>query len=275
MPELYDQLNMVMSDKAVALKQEHPRRRFDLLIEDLGTSCRRLLESNEATLSELLNQKRQFQGRAQPIIRRIITKVFPDCERILNEAEEQRQPPDVWRKRLETALGECTEEVLRDEIFSFIQATGHHALSSWSQAGFRFELPDFKEVFDEIRVSKNVQGRMTGEALGAGLFGLLGSSFGPLGMMIGGYVGGKIGGAIGERNAGTETVRVAVGTNRLEIMERLIEQLDNEAAGQIIRQLNHLADEIFPPMEQQCLQLRRALERLRGELVGLKFHQEN
>ncbi len=276
MPALYKQLHAVLTEQAVSLKTQTPRRKFDLLVQELAASGRKLFEINEQTLADLRRRRQSFQGRGKLIVRRVVSKVFPDCEMILRRAESERAPSEVWQKQLADAVETRADEVLREEISEFLQTTEKNALARWNEAGFRFELPEMEDVYDRVSVSTEVRRRTLGEMAG----GIVGSAIGGLlsggtAAFLGGVIGAKIGGWFGGRSAGTETIRVHVGTNVAEIMEHVIGQLDERVMQMVTSRLNQIASEIFDPVENHCLGVRRSVNRLLMLLQTIAYRKEN
>lgn len=304
LPEFYSQLTSILNEDALRLKQQAPKRKVNVLIdelcagfthtseEDAVASVKEWIETFSKHAQNIKSRRKVLLAKNRAFSQIAIARCDTGITDILQKAEQQvsegHSGIDV-SEEISNYLSERLLEVIREELReemkqneqSLKDAMGNIHLEGWS-------LPSLEQRWDSITVSNH---HLT-EGIGGGFGGAVGTGAGakggaalgtlvggPVGTLVGGLLGAMVGGILGSlvgKGAGslftgTKTIRVNAGTNLDELRKDVFNKLNEIAPSVTTEVLQTFVNHWYDPMLKHTNMLLDELGRLEKQLRNLKF----
>lgn len=310
-PQFLQELGSIVSDDAILLKQENPKRKFNKMIIDIWGGTYR--DDNRLTLANLkgelrervedIRQKREeLEGLGETIVIRTKNRAIPKIEALIRkfarEMEEQIDEEDEVTEQIQffqRGIGEKVEEIVAEayekELRRAVAQNFRDVMKKVDGIHFgqKIDIPNLKILTEKIEASTKTRNGGIGAAVGGTAGGFAGVKLGsvigtmiggPLGTLIGGIVGasvgfvGGVGGKkVGEAMAGTTTINAMVGANAEDVIDAAFEQLDGQVKKAVDRELKDLAKKYLRPIQQSLSASAERIDELETRLLALRYSE--
>ena len=268
MEVFYEQLAAVLTEKAVELKEENPRRKFNRLLRRIeggpsqgGNDTLAGLVGRVEEMIRFIGEKEQsFLGLRDTVVSQVMAEasprleasIFEKADRVKAKVEQGSELVHQTQlsRELQKIVAQSYEKVLAREVAralrDVIKKVDQDSLKSLS-----LEIPTIKELEDEILLNNKKFTSGVGGAVGSvGGAALGGVFFGVPGAWVGGVGGSLVGGAVGSLFSSEYTVKVPVGANEEEVLSAVLKDLGQKLPKAVEESLQGMSKKMFGPLAQ-------------------------
>lgn len=281
--DLYERLGETLTENAIELKKQMPRRRFNALIDaiagtrvrtDGGNSLTNRLKKLRKLRHEIERRAQDLQGLEKRITSRALNSTQPKLEARLVESHDR-----VNAGMNDPSLASDSKRLIEEELVRAFNLTIAESfvdvlktLRTLDLQAGDWNITDLEATWEEVEISTSTRdkriGSTTGGLLGGGIGMMLG---GTAGAMVGSFLGGWVGSMLGEAFSDTVKERIKAGTNLEEVAMKLFEQLRHKMPNVVRQNLRIVEESYFAPLLDELDHIETCLKHAQNDLNALRY----
>ncbi len=280
MSGLFEKLTSLTQTQGVALKRDAPlnnlRTFVDFVLDDEKISVKSMRADLKSLEGNITHQRSSLELKQKAVMGRVMLDLNPAIEKaVIQQLADRdvkalsRTCSELVQKIVVRHTTEALAEVLLDTQASINEAVKFDEFK---------EIPEFRDLTQDITLSNEGKGRAVGGALGtliAGVGVALAIPSGGMSLLatgaasaaaalVGNWIGAKAGGAV----ASDTTISVNIGDNSREVITETTRIASEAAQLSVIAAFNKLDQDFLIPVERRCHDIVAALDYFETTLIN-------
>ena len=264
---LFAAMTKLTHEQGVTLKKETPLNNLRSFVDQIlaGDLSTRTLQHDLKTLLEQVNQQRDRLEKSRLAV---VGQVMCELDPAIGDIVRQQGGKSDTRQLMQQCQDITRQIVTRHTTKALAEAL-KHAETALTGA-LRFDqfnaIPEFRNIHEDICVSRQTRNQAVGSGLGTVVGGLVGLLGGPIGSAVGSVFGGILGSQLGKLVDGDSRQSVVVGNNLQEINQATLETASHAAHQAITQTFAQFDQQFLWPVEKTAHDLTAALQHFETQL---------